>query len=70
LRGYLFTDRERLRAWFESGVEDDGTRMLFVAVRRSLDRIAGDMDLLADMLKGHFGGCEGRGYRVLPARRG
>ena len=35
LRGYLFTDRdrERLRAWLESGVEDDGTRMIFVGVR-------------------------------------
>ena len=49
MRGYLFTDRdrERLRAWLESGVEDDGTRMLFVAVRRNLDRITGDVGLLA-----------------------
>ena len=49
LRSYLFTDRdrERIRAWLESGVEDDGTGMLFVAVRRSLNRIAGDVGLLA-----------------------
>jgi hypothetical protein len=48
LRGYLFTDRdrERLRAWLESGVEDDGTRMLFVSVRRNLNRITGDVGLL------------------------
>ena len=46
LRGYLFTDRERLRAWLESGAEDDGTRMLFVSVRRNLNRITGDVGLL------------------------
>ncbi len=48
LRGYLFTDRdrERLRLWLESGVEDDGTRIIFVVVRRSMDRIAGDVELL------------------------
>jgi len=48
LRGYLFTDRdrERLRAWLESGVEDDGTRMVFVSVRRNLGRITGDVGLL------------------------
>jgi hypothetical protein len=47
LRGYLFTDRdrERLRLWLESGVEDDGTRMLFVGVRRSMDRISRDVEL-------------------------
>ena len=38
---------ERLRAWLESGAEDDGTRMLFVGVRRSLNRITGDVELLA-----------------------
>ena len=48
MRGYLFTDRdrERLRAWLESGAEDDGTRMLFVSVRRNLNRITGDVELL------------------------
>jgi hypothetical protein len=48
-RGYLFTDRDRvrLRAWLESGVEDDGMRMVFVSVRRSLNRITNDVGLLA-----------------------
>ena len=48
MRGYLFTDRdrERLRAWLESGAEDDGTRMIFVSVRRNLVRITGDVELL------------------------
>jgi len=49
LRSYLFMDRERLRAWLESSVEDDGARMLFVAVRRNLNRIAVDARLLADV---------------------
>jgi hypothetical protein len=31
---------EVLRAWLESRVEDDGMRMPFVAVRRSLNMIA------------------------------
>ncbi len=49
MRGYLFTDRdrERLGAWLESGAEDDGTRMLFVSVRRNLNRITNDVALLA-----------------------
>ncbi len=49
LRSYLFTDRDRewLRAWLESGEEDDGTRMIFVGVRRNLNRITGDVGLLA-----------------------
>ncbi len=38
---------ERLGAWSESGVEDDGTRMVFVSVRRNLNRITGDVGLLA-----------------------
>ena len=48
LRSYLFTDRDRgrLRAWLESGAEDDGTRMIFVSVRRNLNRITGDVGLL------------------------
>ena len=49
MRSYLFTDRdrERLRAWLESGEEDDGTRMIFVGVRRNLNRITGDIGILA-----------------------
>ena len=35
-----------MRAWLESGAEDDGTRMLFVSVRRNLNRITGDVGLL------------------------
>ncbi len=48
MRGYLFTDRdwERLRLWLESGVENDGARMPFMGVRRSMDRIVGDVELL------------------------
>jgi len=34
-------------AWLESGVEDGGTGMLFVAVRRGLNGIANDAGLLA-----------------------
>jgi len=72
LRGYLFTDRdrERLRAWLESGVEDDGTRMLFVAVRRNLNRIAHDVGLLARVARGLQ--AEGRwdGRARLPGRLG
>ena len=72
LRGYLFTDRDRekLRAWLESGVEDDGTRMLFVSVRRSLDRIVGDVGLLAGVARRLQ--AEGRwaGRARLPGRLG
>ena len=70
MRSYLFTDRERLRAWLESGVEDDGTRMLFVAVRRSLDRITNDVGLLARVARRLQ--AEGRwmGRARLPGRLG
>ncbi len=72
MRGYLFTDRdrERLRAWLESGVEDDGTRMLFVSVRRNLDRIVGDVGLLAGVARRLQ--AEGRwaGRSRLPGRLG
>lgn len=62
LRGYIFTDRdrERLRAWLESGVEDDGTRMIFVGIRRSLNRISGDVGLLVEVARGLQ--AEGRWY--------
>jgi len=39
-------NREKLGAWLESGVEDGGTGMLFVAVR-NLNGIAEDVGLLA-----------------------
>ena len=60
MRGYLSTgrDRERLRAWLESGGEDNGTRMLFVGVRRSMDRIANDVELLVAVARRL--GAEGR----------
>jgi len=38
-------------AWLESGVEDVGTRMLFVAVRMNLVRISGDVGLLAGVTR-------------------
>jgi hypothetical protein len=60
LRGYLLADRdrERLRAWLESGVEDDGTRMIFVGVRRGMDRIANDVEPLVAVARRI--GAEGR----------
>ena len=71
MRGYLFTDRdrERLRLWLKSGVEDDGTRMLFVGVRRSMDRIANDVELLVAVVRRL--GAEGRmmGRARLPGGR-
>ena len=51
LRGYIFTDRDRERLWLGGGVEDDGARMLFVAVRRNLNRITGDVELLAEVAR-------------------
>ena len=58
MRGYLFTDRdrERLRARLESGMEADGTRMIFVGVRRGMDRIAGDVELLVAVARRLRGG--------------
>ena len=41
-----YQERDRLREWLESGVEDGGTGMLFVAVRRSLNGIVDDAGLL------------------------
>jgi hypothetical protein len=70
LRGYLFTDRERLRAWLESGVEDDGTRMLFVAVRRNLNRISGDVGLLAMVARRLQAEGSWRGRARRPGRLG
>ena len=65
MRGYVFTDNERLklRCWLESGVEDDGTRKLFVAVRRNLDRLANDVELLVLVCRGlrEEGRLAGRG---------
>jgi len=72
LRGYIFTDRdrERLRAWLESGEEDDGTRVLFVSVRRNLNRISGDVDLLARVARGLQAEGRWQGRARLPGRLG
>jgi len=42
---------ERLRVRLESSVEDSGTRMLFVGVRRSLGGIAADVGLMVDVAR-------------------
>jgi hypothetical protein len=44
----VFTDRERrrLRAWLETGEEDQWLLNLFVDLRVSMDRITGDVELL------------------------
>jgi len=58
----------RLRAWLESGVEDDGTEMLFAGVRRSLGGIAADVGLMVDVARRlrSLDGWEGRAR--LPGR--
>ena len=72
LRGYIFTDRdkERLRLWLGCGVEDDGTRMLFVAARRSLNRIANDAELLARVARRLQAEGRWEGRARLPGRLG
>jgi zinc transporter ZupT len=46
LKVFLFTarDRERLRARLESGVENDGTRMLFVGGEEKRESASGGLD--------------------------
>jgi len=48
VRGYIFSDmeRRRLRRWLESGEGCAETRRVFVQVRRNLDRLTGDVELL------------------------
>ncbi len=72
MRGYIFTDRdrERLRAWLESGAEDDGTRVLFVAVRRNLNRISGDVGLMAEVARRLQSLDRWQGRARLPGRLG
>ncbi len=72
MRSYLFTDRdrERLRAWLESGEEDDGTRMVFVSVRRNLNRITGDVGLLAAVARRLQKEGRWHGRARLPGRLG
>jgi hypothetical protein len=72
LRSYIFTDRDRvrLRSWLKSGVEDDGTRMLFVGVRKSLSRIAGDVRLMAEVARRLQALDRWEGRTRLPGRLG
>jgi len=44
-------ERRRLRAWLETGVEDGGVRRTFVQVRRSLDRLTNDVELLVEVCR-------------------
>lgn len=48
MRGYVFTERERglLLRWLESGVEGAEARKLFVLVRRNLNPLRRDLELL------------------------
>ncbi len=48
MRSYIFTksERRRLLAWLKEDVEDDTTRMIFVAIRRNFDSIKVDLELL------------------------
>jgi hypothetical protein len=49
LRRYIFTEceRRRLKAWLETGVEDNQTQKLFTMVRRGLNPIRRDVELLS-----------------------
>ncbi len=51
MRAYIFSDmeRRRLRRWLETGEGDVKTRKIFVKVRRSLDRLTGDVGLLVEV---------------------
>jgi hypothetical protein len=51
-------ERRRLRRWLEEGVEDRETVRVFVQVRRNLDRLVGDVELLVLVCRGLRG--EGR----------
>jgi len=49
LRQYIFTDtkRERLKTWLDGQEADQTTLNLFVDIRRNLNNIKRDVDLLA-----------------------
>jgi hypothetical protein len=68
VRGYLFTrlDRVRLERWLESGAEDRGTQVLFVQVRRSLDRLVRDVEEAAGRVRASF---TLRRLRIDPGRK-
>ena len=48
MRRYIFTssERRRLVSWLTDDEEDDTTRMIFVAVRRNLNHLSNDLELL------------------------
>ena len=54
MRKYLFTvdERRRLRAWLDRGEEGASTRKLFTQVRRSLNPIKTDVELLSAISAG------------------
>jgi hypothetical protein len=53
MRSYVFTEleRRRLREWLETGEEDQGTRELFMLMRRNAPQLIKDMKLLILMSK-------------------
>lgn len=65
MRSYIFSDmaRGRLRLWLKEGVEDRETVRVFVQVRRNLDRLVGDVELLRRVCVGlrEEGRLAGRG---------
>ena len=48
MRSYIFTDNEvrRLKRWLETDEEDDTTRQIFVQVRRNLNSLTDQVQLL------------------------
>ncbi len=48
MRSYIFTDNEvrRLKRWLETDEEDDTTRQIFVQVRRNLNNLTVQVQLL------------------------
>jgi hypothetical protein len=53
MRKYIFTDseRERLEAWLNGEEEDSETRKLFVNVRRSLNTLRREVELLSQVAR-------------------
>lgn len=49
MRKYVFTEaeRRRLKVWLETGAEDNETKKLFTRVRRNLNPIKRDIELLS-----------------------
>ena len=43
MRGYLFTEVERLLAWLEKGEENDEVHMLFSRIRRSYPALSAQL---------------------------